>query len=139
MQEQGYIAKDLNFGEEGRQKLISGITAISKAVKSTLGPRGKTVIIESVNHLGGLTVTKDGVTVAKSIDLYDPVENIAVRMVKEAANKTASIAGDGTTTAIVLTEALVCAGIDHMTGSVNSNEVIRLIREKVDGVIKKLS
>ena len=54
MQEQGYIAKDLNFGEEGRQKLISGITAISKAVKSTLGPRGKTVIIESVNHLGGL-------------------------------------------------------------------------------------
>ena len=78
MQEQGYIAKDLNFGEEGRQKLISGITAISKAVKSTLGPRGKTVIIESVNHLGGLTVTKDGVTVAKSIDLYDPVENIVM-------------------------------------------------------------
>ena len=139
MQEQGYIAKDLNFGEEGRQKLISGITAISKAVKSTLGPRGKTVIIESVNHLGGLTVTKDGVTVAKSIDLYDPVENIAVRMVKEAANKTASIAGDGTTTAIVLTEALVRSGIEHMVGDVNATEVIRIIREKVDEVIKDLS
>ena len=139
MQEQGYIAKDLSFDEEGRAKLISGITAISKAVKSTLGPRGKTVIIESTNHLGGLTVTKDGVTVAKSIDLYDPVENIAVRMVKEAANKTASIAGDGTTTAIVLTEALVRSGLNHMSGDVNSTEVIRIIREKVDEVIKELS
>ena len=138
MQEQGYIAKDLSFDEEGRAKLISGITAISKAVKSTLGPRGKTVIIESTNHLGGLTVTKDGVTVAKSIDLYDPVENIAVRMVKEAANKTASIAGDGTTTAIVLTEALVRSGIEHMSGDVNATEVIGIIREKVDEVIKKL-
>jgi chaperonin GroEL len=136
MQEQGYIAKDLSFDEEGRAKLISGITAISKAVKSTLGPRGKTVIIESTNHLGGLTVTKDGVTVAKSIDLYDPVENIAVRMVKEAANKTASIAGDGTTTAIVLTEALVRSGIEHMSGDVNATEVIGIIREKVDEVIK---
>ncbi len=138
MQEQGYIAKDLSFDEEGRAKLISGITAISKAVKSTLGPRGKTVIIESTNHLGGLTVTKDGVTVARSIDLYDPVENIAVRMVKEAASKTASIAGDGTTTAIVLTEALVRSGIELMTGNVNSTEVISIIREKVDEVIKKL-
>ena len=107
MNEQGYIAKEISFGEEGRDKLISGITKISKAVKSTLGPRGNTIIIESPGHTQGLTVTKDGVTVAKSVDLFDPVENIAVRMMKQAANKTASIAGDGTTTAIVLTESIV--------------------------------
>ena len=112
MQEQGYIAKDLCFDQDARQKLINGITTISKAVKSTLGPRGKTVLIESTSHTGGLTITKDGVTVARSIDLYDPVENLAVRMMKEAANKTATVAGDGTTTAIVLTEALVTSGME---------------------------
>jgi len=140
MTEQGYISKDLCFDDEGRQKLIKGITAISKAVKSTLGPRGKTVIIESVNHTHGITVTKDGVTVAKSVDLFDPVENLAVRMMKEAANKTASIAGDGTTTAIVLTEAIVKAGIELMNNyDVNSTEVVRLLKEKVEEIIKELN
>ena len=104
---QGYTPKDLSFGSDGRDKLMSGITKISKAVKSTLGPRGNTVLIESPEHTMGITVTKDGVTVAKSISLTDPIENLAVRMVKEAADKTATSAGDGTTTAIVLTEALV--------------------------------
>ena len=138
MQEQSYIAKDLFFDEDARGKLISGIKAISQAVKSTLGPRGNTVIIESPHHTHGITVTKDGVTVAKSIDLYDPVENLAVRMVKEAANKTASQAGDGTTTAIVLTEALVRAGITHLPNEVNSVEVIRILKEKIDEIIKAL-
>ena len=138
MQEQSYIAKDLFFDEDARGKLISGIKAISQAVKSTLGPRGNTVIIESPHHTHGITVTKDGVTVAKSIDLYDPVENLAVRMVKEAANKTASQAGDGTTTAIVLTEALVRAGITHLPNEVNSVEVIRILKEKIDEIIKTL-
>ena len=139
MNEQGYIAKDLSFGEEGRDKLISGITKISKAVKSTLGPRGNTVIIESPGHTQGLTVTKDGVTVAKSVDLFDPVENIAVRMMKQAANKTASIAGDGTTTAIVLTEAIVKSGVEHITENHNQIEVVRKIKTKVDGIIKSLT
>lgn len=138
MNEQGYIAKDLSFNDEGRKKLIKGISTISNAVKSTLGPRGKTVIIESPNHTQGITVTKDGVTVAKSIDLYDPVENIAVRMMKQAANKTASIAGDGTTTAIVLTEAIVRAGVDVLTPEHNTTEVVRKIKTKVDHIIKEL-
>jgi len=140
MQEQGYIAKDLCFDKQGREKLINGITAISNAVKSTLGPRGKTVIIESPNHTHGITVTKDGVTVAKAVDLFDPVENLAVRMMKEAANKTASIAGDGTTTAIVLTEALVKFGMELMERhNSNSTEVVRLLREKVEEIINDLN
>ena len=76
--EQGYIPKSLSFDDEARQKLITGITTISKAVKSTLGPLGKTVLIESPNHTSGMTVTKDGVTVADSIFLNDPIENLAV-------------------------------------------------------------
>jgi len=103
--------KELSFDQEGRDKLLSGITKISKAVKSTLGPLGKTVLIESQNHTAGITVTKDGVTVAKSIDLEDAVENLAIRMMKEAADRTATSAGDGTTTAIVLTEAIVKEGM----------------------------
>tara|TARA_Y100000361_G_scaffold151358_1_gene168641 strand:- start:2021 stop:3610 length:1590 start_codon:yes stop_codon:yes gene_type:complete len=138
MAEQGYISKDLCFDNDGRQKLINGITAISKAVKSTLGPRGKTVLIESPHHTHGITVTKDGVTVAKSIDLYDPVENLAVMMMKEAANKTASVAGDGTTTAIVLTEALVKAGLQYLTPEHNSTEVIKFVRAKVDAIVSTL-
>lgn len=87
--------------------MISGIKKIAGAVKSTLGPYGNTVLIESPNHTHGITVTKDGVTVAKAVDLIDPVENLAVNMMKEAAERTATSAGDGTTTAIVLTEGLV--------------------------------
>ena len=105
-----YIPKNLEFDQSGRDKLISGITKISKAVKSTLGPRGKTVLIESPEHIGGMTITKDGVTVANSIFLEDPVENLAVQMLKDAARRTANSAGDGTTTAIVLTEAIIKAG-----------------------------
>jgi chaperonin GroEL len=99
-----YSPKDLQFGAEGRQKLINGVIKMSRAVKSTLGPGGNTVLIESPQHTHGITVTKDGVTVAKAIDLIDPSENLAVKMMKEAADKTATTAGDGTTTAIVLTK-----------------------------------
>lgn len=110
----GYSPKDLKFGSDAQQKLANGIRKMAAAVKSTLGPRGNTVLIESQNHTGGITVTKDGVTVAKSIDLLDPVENLAVRMMKEAADKTATNAGDGTTTSIVLTEALVASGMQML-------------------------
>ena len=134
----GYSPKDLKFGSEGRTKLINGIIKMSKAVKSTLGPSGNTVLIESSNHTHGITVTKDGVTVAKSIDLIDPVENLAVRMMKEAADKTATTAGDGTTTAIVLTEGLVLGGLEHITEEMNRTEVLREMVELSSKVVDKL-
>ena len=95
MSELGYSPKNLKFDDDGRKKLIKGITTIASAVKSTLGPSGQTVLIESPHHTHGITVTKDGVTVAKAVDLLDPVENLAVRMMKEAADRTATEAGDG--------------------------------------------
>ena len=134
----GYSPKDLQFGANGRQKLISGVMKMSRAVKSTLGPSGNTVLIESPEHTHGITVTKDGVTVAKSIDLMDPVENLAVRMMKEAADKTATAAGDGTTTAIVLTEALVLGGLEKITDSHNRTEVLRHLVEMSNKVVEKL-
>ena len=120
-----YSPKDLIFAEEGRHKLINGIKKIAGAVKSTLGPNGNTVLIESPQHTHGITVTKDGVTVAKAVDLIDPVENLAVKMMKEAADRTATSAGDGTTTAIVLTEALVLGGLELMKPHHNRTEVLR--------------
>ena len=131
---------DLFFDQEGRDKLISGIVKISKAVKSTLGPLGNTVVLESQTHTRGLTVTKDGVTVAKAINLTDPVENLAVKMVKEAADRTATSAGDGTTTAIVLTEAIVLEGmrIIKENPSINVTELTRNINKVADGIIFKL-
>lgn len=134
----GYSPKDLQFGEEGRKKLISGISKIADAVKSTLGPRGNTVLIESPHHTGSITVTKDGVTVAKAVDLIDPVENLAVKMMKEAADKTSNAAGDGTTTAIVLTEAIVKAGDKLMDDSVNRTIVLREVVEIGNKVVEKL-
>ena len=139
MSQQGYIPKDLHFGSEGRAKLTSGIEKISKAVKSTLGPRGKTVILESSAHLHGMTITKDGVTVASNIFLDDPVENLAIQMMKEAANRTANSAGDGTTTAIVLTEALVKAGNEYLTEDHNLSVVVKHIKEKTDDVVVSLT
>ena len=138
MQQQGYTPKDLKFGEEGRNKLRDGINKIASAVKSTLGPRGNTVLIESQHHTAGITVTKDGVTVAKSIDLVDPVENLAVRMMKEAADKTANLAGDGTTTAIVLTEAIVEAGYEMITEDHNRTEVLRSLNNFKDIIVEAL-
>ena len=138
MKEQGYIPKDLAFNNEARNKLISGISKISNAVKSTLGPQGQTVLIESTEHTQGLTVTKDGVTVAKSIFLIDPIENLAVRMMKQASEKTANTAGDGTTTAIVLTEALVKAGQKYIDKEDNIIKVVREIRKAGDKLLKRI-
>ena len=139
MNEQGYIPKDLSFDNDAREKLISGISKISNAVKSTLGPQGQTVLIESTQHTQGLTVTKDGVTVAKSVFLMDPVENLAVRMMKQASEKTANTAGDGTTTAIVLTEALVKAGESHIGENENTIQVVREIRKEGDKLLADIA
>ena len=133
-----YIPKNLEFDQPGRDKLIQGITKISKAVKSTLGPRGKTVLIESPEHIGGMTITKDGVTVANSIFLDDAVENLAVQMLKDAARRTANSAGDGTTTAIVLTEAIIKAGESNLTKENNITEVVKSINEFSKIILKDL-
>jgi chaperonin GroEL len=136
-----YSPKDLVFAQEGRLKLISGIKKIAGAVKSTLGPYGNTVLIESPNHTHGITVTKDGVTVAKAVDLIDPVENLAVKMMKEAADRTATSAGDGTTTAIVLTEGLVLGWLEHIGAGqteLNTTEVLRNISDLSSKVIEGL-
>jgi len=134
----GYTPKDLKFGQEGRQKLINGVMKMARAVKSTLGPNGNTVLIESPNHTHGITVTKDGVTVAKAVDLIDPVENLAVKMMKQAADKTATSAGDGTTTAIVLTEKLVLGGLEMMDSTHNRTEVLRQLVDISNDVVDKL-
>ena len=134
----GYIPKDVCFDNEGRQKLIEGITIISKAVKSTLGPAGQTVLIESPQHTNNITVTKDGVTVARSIELHDPVANLAIQMMKDAANRTANAAGDVTTKAIVLTEALINAGQELMTDENNTTEVLRAINKHKEKVLNHL-
>jgi chaperonin GroEL len=140
------IVKEIHFGDEGQKKLKKGIKKIAGAVKSTLGARGRTVLIESENHVGGMTVTKDGVTVAKSINLYDPTENLAVMMMRQAAERTATVAGDGTTTSIVLAEAIIDASDKYLSENDNVTEVIREINlisgqivQKLDRRSKKLS
>lgn len=138
IQKEGYSPKDLHFGADGRKKLVNGVVKIARSVKSTLGPGGNTVLIESPYHTHGITVTKDGVTVAKSIDLFDSVENLAVRMMKEAAERTATNAGDGTTTAIVLTEALVLGGVKYINDNHNRTEVMRKMVEISDKVVDNL-
>jgi chaperonin GroEL len=138
MSELGFTPKNLTFDEEGRKKLFKGIHTISAAVKSTLGPSGQTVLIESPNHTHGITVTKDGVTVAKSVDLLDPVENLAVRMMKEAADRTAAQAGDGTTTAIVLTEALIASGFRYIKENHNKTEILRDLVSETNNIIDSI-
>jgi len=134
----GYSPKELTIGNDSQEKLLHGIEMISSAVKSTLGPMGQTVIIESPHHTHGITVTKDGVTVARSYDMADPVGNLAVKMMKEASSRTATSAGDGTTTAIVLTEALVKQGLKSITGDVNKTEVLRHLISETEVLVKSL-
>ncbi len=137
----GYSPKDLHFGAEAQGKLITGIKKLYKAVASTLGPLGETVLIESSDHTRGITVTKDGVTVAKSIALLDPVENLAVRMVREAAEKTATRAGDGTTTAIVLADAIIGLARDWEIEAQENNktEILRELDGAAEFIISELT
>jgi chaperonin GroEL len=132
------IVKQVHFGDDGQKKLKKGIKTIAGAVKSTLGARGRTVLIESENHVGGMTVTKDGVTVAKSINLYDPTENLAVMMMRQAAERTATVAGDGTTTSIVLAEAIIDASDKYLSETDNVTEVIREINQITGEIVQQL-
>ncbi|MCK5701740.1 MAG: chaperonin GroEL, partial [Cyclobacteriaceae bacterium] len=107
------MAKEIFFNTEAREKLKKGVEIISEAVSITLGPKGRNVILDK--KFGAPSVTKDGVTVAKEIELKDPVENMGAQLVKEVASKTADDAGDGTTTATVLTQSIFAHGIKNVT------------------------
>src|SRR6202000_1549237 len=113
-----FVAKLLAYNEEARQKLASGVSKLARAVRSTLGPRGRNAVIDK--GWGSPTVTKDGVTVAEEIELTDPYENMGAQLVKEAASKTSDAAGDGTTTATVLAEAIFKEGLKSLAAGADA-------------------
>ncbi|HXG43120.1 MAG TPA: chaperonin GroEL [Gemmatimonadales bacterium] len=129
-------AKELMFNAEARAKLKKGVDALADAVKVTLGPKGRNVVIDK--KFGSPTVTKDGVTVAKEIELADPVENMGAQMVKEVATKTSDLAGDGTTTATVLAQAIFREGLKNVTAGANPMELKRGIDKAVEAVVEEL-
>ncbi len=129
-------AKELQFGVDARARLKRGIDALADAVKITLGPKGRNVVIDK--KFGSPTITKDGVTVAKEIELADPIENMGAQMVKEVATKTSDLAGDGTTTATVLAQAIFREGLKNVTAGANPMELKRGIEKAVDAVVDEL-
>jgi len=134
------MAKQLLYNQEAREALKKGVIKLAAAVKSTLGPRGRNAVLDK--GWGGPTVTKDGVTVAEEIELKDPYENLGAQMVKEVASKTSTIAGDGTTTATVLAEAIYLEGLKNVTAGADAMAINRGIKKAVDAVIdylKKIS
>ena len=131
------MAKDILFNVDARDKLKKGVDALANAVKVTLGPKGRNVIIDK--KFGAPSVTKDGVTVAKEIELKDPVENMGAQMLKEVASKTADAAGDGTTTATVLAQAIVTAGLKNVAAGANPMDLKRGIDKAVLAVVENLN
>lgn len=130
------MAKQLFFDVEARNKMKKGVDALANAVKVTLGPKGRNVVLEK--KYGAPTITKDGVTVAKEIELEDPIENMGAQMVKEVASKTADIAGDGTTTATVLAQSIIGEGLKNVAAGANPMELKRGIDKAVKVVIENL-
>lgn len=130
------MAKQLIFDEEARRAILKGVEQLARAVKVTLGPKGRNVVLDK--KFGSPTVTKDGVTVAKEIDLEDPYENMGAQMVKEVAEKTSDNAGDGTTTATVLAESIYKEGLKNVTAGANPMGLKRGIDKAVDNVVKEL-
>src|SRR5438874_9563450 len=130
-------AKLLAFDVEARKSLLAGVTKLARAVKSTLGPRGRNAVIDK--GWGAPTITKDGVTVAEEIELRDKYENIGAKLVKEAASKTSDVAGDGTTTATVLAEAIFKEGYRNLTAGADAMALARGIRKAVNAVTENLA
>ncbi|MCC6385634.1 MAG: chaperonin GroEL, partial [Bacteroidia bacterium] len=130
------MAKDITFNVDARDSLKKGVDALANAVKVTLGPKGRNVIIDK--KFGAPAITKDGVTVAKEIELKDPVENMGAQMLKEVASKTADVAGDGTTTATVLAQSIVTTGLRNVAAGANPMDLKRGIEKAVDVVITNL-
>src|SRR6266700_2500656 len=134
------MAKQILHGEDSRQAILRGVNTLADAVKATLGPKGLNVVIEK--KFGSPTITKDGVTVAKEIELKDPLENVGAQLVKEVASKTSDVAGAGTTTATVLAQAIYREGIKNVTAGANPMDLKRGIERAVAAVteeLKKLS
>src|SRR6204780_210357 len=129
-------AKMLSFDAEARKSLLTGVSKLARAVKVTLGPRGRNAVLDK--GWGAPTITKDGVTVAEEVELKDKYENIGAKLVKEAASKTSDVAGDGTTTATVLAEAIFREGYRNLTAGADAMALARGIRKAVTAVIADL-
>lgn len=130
-------AKQIMYSDEARQTILRGVNALAEAVKTTLGPKGRNVILDK--KFGAPTVTKDGVTVAKEIELADPYENMGAQMVREVASKTSDIAGDGTTTATVLAQAIYSEGIKNIAAGANPMSLKRGIDIAVAKITEALA
>ena len=129
-------AKDVRFGEHVRNKMVNGVNVLANAVKVTLGPKGRNVVLE--RSFGAPTITKDGVSVAKEIELKDKFENMGAQMVKEVASKTSDVAGDGTTTATVLAQSIVIEGMKYVAAGMNPMDLKRGIDKAVIAVVEEL-
>src|SRR5213082_1197729 len=130
------MAKRITYSEDARQAILRGVNKLADAVKVTLGPRGRNVVIEK--KFGSPTITKDGVTVAKEIELKDEIENAGAQMVREVASKTSDTAGDGTTTATVLAQAIYREGIKNVTAGANPMDLKKGIERAVEAVVEDL-
>src|ERR1700726_5203162 len=129
-------AKDVRFSDDARQKMFRGVNVLANAVKATLGPKGRNAVLE--RSFGAPRVTKDGVTVAKEIELKDKFENMGAQMVKEVASKTSDVAGDGTTTATVLAQSIVQEGMKYVAAGMNPMDLKRGIDKAVIAVVEEL-
>ncbi|NWG30528.1 MAG: chaperonin GroEL, partial [Rhodocyclaceae bacterium] len=129
-------AKEVLFGDSARQRMIRGVNILADAVKVTLGPKGRNVVLE--RSFGAPTVTKDGVSVAKEIELKDKFENMGAQMVKEVASKTSDVAGDGTTTATVLAQSIVREGMKYVAAGMNPMDLKRGIDKAVAAIVEEL-
>src|SRR6202790_136179 len=130
-------AKQLSYSDDARQKLLAGVTKLARAVRATLGPRGRNAVIDK--GWGSPTVTKDGVTVAEEIELECPYENMGAQLVKEAASKTSDVAGDGTTTATILAEAIYREGLKNIAAGVAPMALSRGIQKAVNKLVEELA
>src|ERR1039457_5697269 len=131
------MSKQIFFDIEARNKMKKGVDTLANAVKVTLGPKGRNVVIEK--KFGAPSITKDGVTVAKEIELEDPIENMGAQMLKEVASKTADIAVDGTTTATVLAQSIISEGLKNVAAVANPMDLKRGIEKAVTAVVKNLA
>src|SRR2546426_12445498 len=129
-------AKEILYAQDARERLLRGVDQLARAVRVTLGPRGRNVMIEK--SWGAPTITKDGVTVAKEIDLADPFENLGAQMVREVASKTSDVAGDGTMTATVLAESIYREGLKFVTSGANPIGIQRGINKAVEAAVAQL-
>ncbi|MBL4693997.1 chaperonin GroEL, partial [Candidatus Gracilibacteria bacterium] len=134
------MAKQIQFGDDARAKLLSGVEQLASAVKVTLGPKGRNVVLSK--GYGSPLVTNDGVTIAKEIELKDPYENMGAQMVKEVSMKTNDVAGDGTTTATLLAEAMIKSGLRHLKSGANPVRMktgIHMAVAKVDEALSEMA